>query len=239
MDAPVAVSVRRGGPEKEPDCSDWGSVSVDLLAQAAPWRTFRWYHGQRHYSGMFWSATEQDHVIYESRLELTRVLFADFDPAVSRIVAQPFRLETVVAGAVRRHIPDYLLLSEQGPVVVDVKPRRRLADEKVASVFAWTRAAVEARGWRYEVWSEPAPTELENVRFLAGYRRTWLFDPDLVGRLRETDLDGALLTEAFRCLQQYPRDLVRSTVLHLLWRQQLHTDLSRPLSGAHILRRAA
>jgi hypothetical protein len=52
----------------------WGEVGVEELAAAAPWRTFRWYQGQKHYSGTFWSATEHGHVIYESRLELARLL---------------------------------------------------------------------------------------------------------------------------------------------------------------------
>ena len=43
-----------------------------------------------HYSGTYWSATERGHVIYESRLELARLLFADFDASVNRIFAQPF-----------------------------------------------------------------------------------------------------------------------------------------------------
>ena len=47
-----------------------GEVSSGALFAAAPWRTFRWYFGQRHYSGTYWSATQGDHVIYESRLEL-------------------------------------------------------------------------------------------------------------------------------------------------------------------------
>ena len=38
------------------------------------------------------SSTEHGHVIYESRLELTRLLFADFDVQVCRIAAQPFLL---------------------------------------------------------------------------------------------------------------------------------------------------
>jgi len=67
-----------------------GRVSVSALLEAVPWRTFRWYFGQRHYSGTWWSATIRDHVIYESRLELSRLLLADFDPRVRRISAQPF-----------------------------------------------------------------------------------------------------------------------------------------------------
>jgi hypothetical protein len=59
----------------------------------APWRTFRWYHGQKHYSGTYWSSTEESHVIYESCLELARLLYADFDGAVRRIVAPAFSLE--------------------------------------------------------------------------------------------------------------------------------------------------
>jgi len=51
---------------------------------------FRWVKGQKHYSGTRWSATEGGHVIHESRLELDRLLYADFDPRVNRIVAQPF-----------------------------------------------------------------------------------------------------------------------------------------------------
>ncbi|WP_234045550.1 hypothetical protein [Streptomyces adelaidensis] len=53
--------------------------------------------GHKHYSGTYWSATMRDHVIYESRLELSCLLFADFDPSVPGIVAQPF-LSVVQAG---------------------------------------------------------------------------------------------------------------------------------------------
>ncbi|NYI88500.1 hypothetical protein HNR02_001823 [Amycolatopsis endophytica] len=110
-----------------------------------------------HYSGSFWAATENDLVIYESRLELARLLFADFDASVRHIVAQPFLLRAEVDGDLRRHIPDYLLFTDAGPVVVDVKPRHRVARPENAFTFAWTQRTVESRGWRYEVSSEPHP----------------------------------------------------------------------------------
>lgn len=178
-------------------------------------------------------------MIYESRLELARLLFADFAPDVRNVVAQPFMLKAVVEGRLRRHIPDYLLLTDDGPVVVDVKPRHRLERPKVAFTFAWTRAVVASRGWRYEVWSEPDPHELENVRFLAGYRRHWLFDPGLLDGLRACELEGLSLGEAFRLLPDCPGPLVKSAVLHLLWSGHLTTGLDRPLSSGHVLRRAA
>jgi hypothetical protein len=42
-------------------------------------------------------ATVQGHVIYESRLELARFVFADFDKRVKHIVAQPFLLRVGLA----------------------------------------------------------------------------------------------------------------------------------------------
>ncbi|NKQ57332.1 TnsA-like heteromeric transposase endonuclease subunit [Amycolatopsis sp. K13G38] len=210
-----------------------------MLILALPWRSFRWYKGQRHYSGEFWSATVQDLVIYESRLELARLLFADFDLSVRHILAQPFLLKAEVAGAVRKHIPDYLLVTDAGPLVVDVKPRHRAVRPENAFTFAWTRQAVESRGWRYQVWSEPPVVELENIRFLAGYRRDWLFDHELLAEVRSADLDGVTIGMACRGWPRRPAALVRAAVLHLLWRQYFTVDLTRPLSGSHVLRRAA
>ena len=122
----------------------------------------------------------RDHVVYESRLELARLIFADFDRSVHRILAQPFLLKAKVGGKIRKHIPDYFLATDHGPVVVDVKPEYLLAKPAVAYTFAWTRWLVEARGWQYEVWSGAPSPELENLRFLAGYRRPWLFDAALL-----------------------------------------------------------
>lgn len=119
--AEVVVKVRRhDGDEAEEHA--WPTASKDLLASAVPWRVFRWRRGQKHCSGTYWSATMRDHAIYEPRLELARLLFADFDRSVHGIVAQPFLLQTVLKGKIRKHIPDYFLLTDQVPVIVDVKP---------------------------------------------------------------------------------------------------------------------
>ncbi|MDX3852952.1 MULTISPECIES: TnsA-like heteromeric transposase endonuclease subunit [unclassified Streptomyces] len=228
------VCFRTSGREFEDE--PWESVSGATLATASPWRTFRWYDGQKHYSGTYWSSTMRDHVIYESRLELARLLFDDFDPSVRRILAQPFLLKAEVEGKVRKHIPDYLLISEDGPVVVDVKPRHRVAKPEVAFTFDWTRRLLETRGWRYVVWSEPASAELENLRFLAGYRRDWLFDGLLLDELRAMGLDRRTLGELDDALAGREPEEVRAGVLHLLWRGELVTDLSTPLSGHHVLK---
>lgn len=234
----VLASFRLAGDDTEVT-RPWAVADVDSLAGASPWRTFRWHRGQKHFPGTFWSVTVRDHVIYESRLELARLLFADFDISVRHIVAQPFLLKAKVSGVLCRHVPDYLLVTDTGPVVVDVKPRHQVAKPRNARILVWTKRVVESRGWRYEVWSEPPPAELENIRFLAGYRRDWLFDPELLDEVRAADLNGITLGQAFRSLPARPGLLVRSAVLHLLWQQHFLVDLTRPLSPAHALRRPA
>lgn len=206
-----------------------GHASPDLLVGAYPWREFRWRRGQRHYSGTYWSSTERDHVVYESRLELTRLLFADFNRDVQRICAQPFLIESKRDGVTRRHVPDYLLLTISGPVVVDVKPKGRLHEPKVAATLNWTRDAIEQRGWQYEVWTEPNELELRNIRFLAGYRRDFLFDPSLLNLIREVEPYNLTLDELIGQIDQVPRALVKSAVLHMVWMHELSVDIARPL----------
>ena len=86
-----------------------GAVRAGDVRAATPWRTFRSHRNQRHYSGWYWSSTVADHVVYESRLELARLLLADADPDVVGIVAQPFLLIEGVEAKPHRHVPDFFL----------------------------------------------------------------------------------------------------------------------------------
>jgi hypothetical protein len=233
------VSVRSKDSLEEV-CTEWHQASLKLIGNAAPWRTFRWYHGQKHYSGTYWSATEQAHVIYESRLELSRLLFADFDTAVNRIIAQPFLLRAVIGKRERKHVPDFLLLTGGVPVVVDVKPRSQLDKPVVKFTLDWTRVLVEGRGMRYEVWSEPPATALGTVRFLAGFRNAMCFDPDLVKALKDRDdLEGQTLRYACSAYRTWTEPVVRSAVLHLLWCNHFAVNLDEPLSARTIITRGA
>ena len=231
----VVMGVRRedGGSDEH---RAWPACPGEMFRSAAPWRTFRWYDGQRHYSGSYWCATTQGHVIYESRLELARLIYADFDRSVWSVSAQPFLLQAHVDGATRSHIPDFLLLRDGDvPLVVEVKPRRLVVKPKVAFSLGWAKQVVEARGWGFEVWSEPPEPELANLRFLAGYRRARLFDAGLLDEIRGVDLDGVAFGEAVRSFPHRSEVLVRSAVLHLLWEQFFTTDLRTPLRASHRL----
>ena len=206
----------------------------ELLRSAMPFRPFRCYYGQRHYPGSYWSATMSSHVIYESRLELSRLLMADFEPSVGFIVAQPFSIRCEVQGVVHRHIPDYLLFTDAGPVLVDVKPRDQVNDSKIAETFAWVQNEVESLGWRFEIASEQPPVLLANVRFLAGFRRPKSVNEPAVRALRVARCDNVTFGDAVRN-SDGAEPLVRAALLHMLWTHEVSTDLSKVLSSQSVL----
>lgn len=217
------------------------SVRARDVEGLLPWRSFRSHRGQRHYSGVYWSATTRGHVAYESRLELARLLFADMDESVKWVVAQPFRMVTEINGKERSHVPDYLLSTTDGSfVVVDVKPLRRLKDPAVRFTFDWAQEMVSGCSWGFEVWSEPDPVLLGNVRFLAGYRRGWLFEAELVEAANDRIVSGMSIGEAERALASLcDPGMIRPVLMHLLWSGRLRTDLTTSLSLMHVLERVS
>jgi hypothetical protein len=214
-------------------------VSAEVLAAGRPWRVFRWRQGQAHYSGWYWSATTGGHVVYESRLELARLLLADFDPEVAMVAAQPFLVTAPSGGRVRRHVPDFLVIDRGGGVrVVNVKPADQLEIPKVAEALAWAGEVFAARGWEHEIWSGAEPVLLANVRFLAGYRFADRVDASLADAVARHAAPGATISELEQGWPDRAGD-ARAAVLHLVWRGVFRTDLLVPLSSATRLERAA
>lgn len=213
-------------------------LPVDDVLAGLPMREFRSYRGWRHYSGWYWSVTTGGHVVYESRLELARILLADHDSDVAAIAAQPFLLEGFDGERTRRHVPDVLLGHADGAVtVVDVKALSRLDDPAVAAQFAWTKRVCDRLGFRFEVWSGADPVLLENVRFLAGYRRPALITQEFQPLVLKAAASPCTVADLERGLADRARRIVvRPVVLHLLWRSQLIADLTRPLGGDTIVR---
>ncbi|MFF4427048.1 TnsA-like heteromeric transposase endonuclease subunit [Streptomyces sp. NPDC001549] len=214
---------------------------MDEVAGGLPVREFRWYRGQKHYSGWYHAATTGRLVAYESRLELVRILLADFDRTVVEIAAQPFQLTGRDGDRIRRHVPDLFLVHADGLVtVVDVKAPSRMKDSKVISQFEWTRRLCSRRGWAYETWSGAEAAVVENVRFLAGYRRRELVEMPLAARVLEAAGDGAMIGAVESALaRQYLVGAVRPVVLHLVWSGTLVADLNVPLSRATRVRVAS
>lgn len=212
-------------------------VRVEDLRTCRPVREFRSVRGQRHYSGWYWSATVGHHVVYESRLELARLLVADQDRRLCGIVGQPLLLQGRDETKLRRHVPDFLLFRADGSVlVVDVKPSDWLDDPKVTAQFAWTRRLCADIGWDFEVWSGSDPTVIANLRFLAGFRRPALIDEvvcaQVVAFVSGSERIEVVEDEIFNLLDaRLSKACIRAGVLHLMWRGDLLADLSAALSG--------
>ncbi len=192
---------------------------------------------QRHYCGLFWSATTGRHVAYESRLELDRLWLADFDVHVDRIAAQPVWLVGRNGSALRRHVPDLLLRDRNGTItLVDVKPERLVSRREVSEVFRWTSRLCAAKGWRYEVWSGRDLVVLDNIRLLGSARRRQFLDDDAVDAVTAAANPGRQLGEVLRHVAgQVPHVLARPALLWLLWSGTWTTDLTVVLSRASVL----
>lgn len=203
------------------------------VTDAVPWRTVRSRHGQRHHCGRYWSATMGRHVVYESRLELARLMLADFDSQVTAVCAQPFLIRARVGGRVRRHVPDFLLVSADGSVtVVNVKPAARLSDPAIAEALAWPAALFEEHGWAHEIWSGEDPVLLANLRLLASQRRDGLIPEELLAEVLAACTDGVNVRELLLRLQESIEPwLAKPAIIRLLWQRRLATGLRRCLDG--------
>jgi hypothetical protein len=229
VDAVVSLRMADGGEASLP----LRQVQGRQVIAAVPWRKARSARGQAHYPGYFWSATTGGHVIYESRLELARLLLADFDREVAAIAAQPFLLQARVAGTARRHVPDFLLLHVDGSVrVVNVKPAGKLAEPRIAEALAWPGLLFQAHGWEHEVWSGADPVLLANLRFLAGYRRPGLLPDDLLDEVLAMVRPGDTIGSVTGRVPGSARPgEVKAAVLRLLWQQRLAADLHSHLDA--------
>lgn len=117
----TSVHVRR--PAGAVDALTLARLSLEAMGDSVPFRSFRWNHGQPNFPGSFWSEKMQAHVGYESRLELSHLLVAEFDHDVVRMWSQPFKL-LAASGTRRAHVPDYGTAARTGDSW-GVRPRVR------------------------------------------------------------------------------------------------------------------
>ncbi|CRK55295.1 hypothetical protein [Alloactinosynnema sp. L-07] len=194
-----------------------------------PVREFPSYKGQRHFVGLWWTATTSSLVGYESWLERDRLVLLDFDPAVVGVASQPFWLFfTTVEGKRRSHAPDYFARRVDGSaLVLDCRPEDRIGPrDRVA--FEATAAACAVLGWRYEVVGAVEPVLMGNTRWLAGYRHPRHDLPVVSAALREVFTEPVGLVAGAEAVGD--PIAVLPVLFHLLWRRDLAVDLSRPLT---------
>ena len=196
-----------------------------------PERRFPAFRGQGNWCGWYWSATCGGHVGYESWLERDRLMLLDFDPLVTGMASQPFRLSWAGAAGKRvRHTPDFFVRrADSTGLVVDVRPDERIGPDDTEK-FTVTAAACRSVGWDFVRVGTPEAVLMANVRWLAGYRHPRVHRPEVAARLAEVFAEGCgLLVGARRVGDQIA---VLPVLFHLIWRQVLAVDLEGGLLSA-------
>lgn len=209
---------------------------VDVrFEDALPAREYPAWKGKRHFEGAWWTTTNRASVGFESFLERSWVVAADFDPAVTKVAAQPFALLWPHGTPGQRdHVPDYFArLSDGRGRVVDVRHAERVSDRSQAQ-FDLTRAACDEVGWQYEVWTGLPEPRSSNLRWLAGYRMDRFEPSPDVRAALETAFEHGLplqvgVRRAFEATGA-SKEVVLAGVYHLLWHKVLSVDLDSPVS---------
>ncbi|AYV26214.1 hypothetical protein EES41_05725 [Streptomyces sp. ADI95-16] len=149
-------------------------------------------------------------------------------------LAQPFRLRFQTVNGSVEHTPDYLLLTDGTPWLIDVRPAKRVAPEDEVKFAAAAEVALAA-GWNYAVvsgWHDQAVGLIDT--FSAGRRH--LTDPlQLQEQLLLAAEDGPQPFGALvgRCSLEA---VARAHAVHLLWHRRLGVRISGPLTDASTIR---
>lgn len=219
---------------REVECS-LAEADARTIAQGRPVRIPPSYAGQGHYPGLFYSTTNSDLVVYESRLELAWLWLADFDQSIVRLSAQPFELSGLDGNRTRTRFPDFLWIGADGRLgVIDVKPASMLDEPEVRAALNWTAHALQARGWPYQVWHGASLIELRNVRLIAAGRLPGLVSSTVV-RATVDACPGAGTTVGLlerQLLVDGVTATARAAIFAALWWGHISCDLSKPLDQA-------
>ena len=234
------VEVRYIDTSGQPVTTRLGKVDGAEVVRGRPVRRFPTYPGQQNYPGWLWMATTGSLIGYESLLERDRLWLADFDPQVRWVAGQPFWISGRDGSRLRRHVPDFLLDTEDGFVVVDVKPAEMLTDPAISDALEWCGRLCAARVWAYQVWSGGDPIVLRNVRFLAAGRRSWSSTDDVLGKVAEHAVPGRTLAQVTNLAEAadpapWTGSPARAALLALLWSGRCRVDLTRPLGPDSVL----
>ncbi|OLT18044.1 hypothetical protein BJF81_06785 [Ornithinimicrobium sp. CNJ-824] len=216
----------------------WREARAELIVEGLPVRIPPSYRGQGNYPGLFWSATNQRTLVYESLLELDRLWLADFDLTVVALATQPFQITGSGTGPQPSHVPDVLLVHVDRTVtLVDVKPAEFLDKSAVRAQFDWTRGLCRDKGWGYEVFSGGDPVVLRNIKTLAVGRRPERLPAVVLDQARAVLAPGDVtLSEAVARKPSMCDDASwRVAVLGCLWRGEAWANLQQPLGAETLL----
>ncbi|WP_426989217.1 TnsA-like heteromeric transposase endonuclease subunit [Pseudarthrobacter sp. Y6] len=192
-----------------------------------PIRRLTAFKGQRNFAGLWWCATNQRHVGFESWCERDNLMLLDFDPDVAGFSSQPFRIDLPASLPQSSHVPDYFIrLADGSAVVIDVRPDSRVtpADQEI---FQATEDLCATVGWAYRRLGGLPPVLLAKLQWLSGYRHPRFFRASAAAKLLDRlAVDGPMSIRSLAIATGDPVTTL-APLFHLLWKQQISTDVRR------------
>ncbi len=194
------------------------------------------FKGQRSFAGLWWCTTNQSHIGFESWCERDHLMSLDFDPDVTGISSQPFRIMWSSPLPQHSHVPDFFIRHIDGTaVVIDVRPDERVRPADV-DVFQETMRLCATVGWGYQRVGALPAVYVGNLRWLSGYRH-----PRCARERSAGQLIDILASDGPKTLGSLAADVGDPVVtlpalFHLMWRHRIRADLwERPLGGKTLL----
>lgn len=223
------VTVRRAKTLQNLRVSDLGWADVE---GADPMIVADWHPARRARAGLEHMTSTDRHHAFSSLNERRLLVALDFE-GVHDVTSQPFTLTWRGERGWRRHTPDFVVRTDAGVVLVNVRPSDLLDDQHHSSSAAAAAVAL-SRGWQFVVVSGYSRPALDVVEACAYDRHA----PDRAGLAGEllslfdhgplTFADAADSTEAFGFNRQLLRAFIHDRLLTM--------DLSVGLCDSTVLR---
>lgn len=203
---------------------------------AQPIRAPAAFKGQRNFAGLWWCTTNQRHIGFESWCERDNLMSLDFDPDVTGISSQPFRITWTAPLPQHSHVPDFFVRHANGTaVVIDVRPDERVkpADEEI---FKATMRLCSTVGWGYRRLGALPAIYVGNLRWLSGYRHNRCARESSVAQLLDVlASDGPTTLGSLAIIFGDPL-ITLPTLFHLMWSHRIRADLwGSPVSNKTLL----
>ncbi|MEV8184051.1 TnsA-like heteromeric transposase endonuclease subunit [Specibacter sp. NPDC078692] len=223
--APAGTLLFREQFTSAPTTSQLADCWMIPFEHAQPIRAPAAFKGQRNFAGLWWCATIQRHIGFESWCERDQLMRLDFDPDVVGISSQPFRIILPASLPQHSHVPDYFVRRFDGSaVLIDIRPDSRVkpADQEVFEATARLCASV---GWTYQRLGELPSIYRANLRWLAGYRHPRCLREAPAALMRKHLMSSGPSSVSELTIAAGESVIVLPTLFHMLWTQEFVTDL--------------
>lgn len=218
------VTYRHGEVEETETVAN---VAVADLLSSDPIRVNTWHARTTTRSGLHFVASTGRLQAHESLFERDLLILLDFD-GVTAVSSQPFRLLWHDGERQRQHIPDFMVLADGLPTIVNCRPAALVSESLLENCAAIAEVCL-ARGWAHTLvtdYPRPPFTVISTVAATRNCDDPYGYGEDLVQLLAD---EGAI--EFARLTDSLPAPAVARAVLQsLIWDREVSVDLSRLLS---------